>query len=271
MWIFSCSKKINHRRFGPSKPSKHKTLLLAASTFVILFVFHIIPIKTYRKIKVSLQNEIYCYRQSDQSALPDILDDDPPKGKSIFFHETSCISQEKNKVTLTARQACAVESAARLNPHFTVYLLFTSPGAIKAENDRNDHILKQLMMYKNVRVKHLNFKRYITGSPVDELYKSLKIEASFYARSHASDVLRYLTLWRYGGIYLDLDVMIIKSLEKLKPNFAGRESDEDVAAGVLSFSHDGDGHRWARESLEDLKHNFNGWDWGNNGPGVITR
>lgn len=127
------------------------------------------------------------------------------------------------------------------------------------------------MSYPNIRMKYLNFPRYIEDSPLEDLYKSLQIESSSYAMSHASDVLRYLTLWRFGGIYLDLDVILIKSLEKLKPNFAGRESGHAVAAGVLSFSHEGDGHRWARQCLEDLKKNFDGWDWGNNGPGVITR
>lgn len=253
------------------KYSKLKTFILAIITiFITLSIVYSSP-KTYRQIKLLLANDIYCYRVQSTPSLPDILDDDPPKGKSIFFHETSCTSKENDRITITARQACAVESAARLNPNFRIYLLFTSPGAIKSENTRNDRILKQLMMYNNVRMKHLNFQRYLNGSPIEELYDSLKIEASFYAKSHASDVLRYLTLWRYGGIYLDLDVVLIKTLEKLKPNFAGRESDHAVAAGVLSFDFEGDGHKWARQSLEDLKKNFDGWDWGNNGPGVITR
>lgn len=258
--------KFNYLRYPKIK-------ILAILFLVILVTSSILykDPKKFRKIKVSLINDLYCYRENNIPSLPDILDDDPPKSKSIFFHETSCQSKQNNKIIITSRQACAVESAARLNPNFKVYLLYTSPGALKSQNTRNDRILKQLMNYNNVRMKHLNFSRYINGSPIQELYDNLKIEASSFALSHASDVLRYLTLWRYGGIYLDLDVILIKSLEKLKPNFAGRESDHAVAAGVLSFSHDGDGHKWARQSLEDLKKNFDGSDWGNNGPGVITR
>lgn len=264
-------KKIRHYLINLLKNSKVKSFVLVFLTVFLLISLIDSPINTYRRLKVSLTNDIYCYRDKNSPTLPDILDDDPPKGKSIFFHETSCQSQKNNRITLTARQACAVESAAIQNPNYQVYLLFTSPGALKSQNNRNDRILKQLMSYNNIRMKYLNFERYLNGSPLEELYKSLKIESSFYAMSHASDVLRYLTLWRFGGIYLDLDVIIIKSLEKLKPNFAGRESGHAVAAGVLSFSHDGDGHKWARHCLEDLKRNFDGWDWGNNGPGVITR
>lgn len=257
---------------NPASLIKLKGLLyILLSVVVILSIFYAIPLQTFRKLKVAIVNDIECYRETNLPTLPDILDDDPPKDKSIFFHETSCTSKDNDRITLTSRQACAVESAALLNPNLRVYLLFSSPGALKSENNRNDRILKQLMSYSNIRIKYLNFDRYLSGSPIEELYDELKIEASFYARSHASDVLRYLTLWRYGGIYMDLDTVLIKSLENIQPNFAGRESDEDVAAGVLSFSHEGDGHKWARQTLEDLKYNFDGWDWGNNGPGVITR
>lgn len=54
-------------------------------------------------------------------------------------------------------------------------------------------------------------------------------------------------------------------------NFAGAESSEDVAAGVLSFSHDGVGHEMAWQCVRDLRRNFRGYDWGSNGPGIITR
>lgn len=54
-------------------------------------------------------------------------------------------------------------------------------------------------------------------------------------------------------------------------NFAGAESTEDVAAGVLSFSKDGDGHGMATACVNELRNHFRGYDWGYNGPGVITR
>jgi lactosylceramide 4-alpha-galactosyltransferase len=51
-------------------------------------------------------------------------------------------------------------------------------------------------------------------------------------------------------------------------NYAGAESAIDVAAGFLSFSH---GSKIAEYCLDDLVHHFRGYDWGYNGPGVITR
>ncbi|KAF5306244.1 hypothetical protein FQA39_LY08942 [Lamprigera yunnana] len=177
----------------------------------------------------------------------------------------------EGKITITARQACAVESAALMNPDYDVYLLFTSPGLIKLENTESDRILKALLSYNNVHIQHLDYETYTKGTPVENLYKDGKVEASIYARSHASDVLRYLTLWKYGGIYLDLDVIVIKPLHELPPNYAGSESERNVAAGVLNFSPEGIGHKYAAMCLEDLQKNFRGKDWGYNGPGVITR
>lgn len=78
-------------------------------------------------------------------------------------------------------------------------------------------------------------------------------------------------MWKYGGIYLDLDVIVIKPLKELLYNYAGAESEEHVAAGVLNFSPTGRGHDLAESCLNDLRNHFNGHDWGNNGPGVITR
>ncbi|KAK9883262.1 hypothetical protein WA026_001447 [Henosepilachna vigintioctopunctata] len=221
----------------------------------------------------SLKNvkSIECYKVGKET-LPDISTVDIRKGKSIFFHETSCNSYINDKIVINSRQACAVESAALMNPNLDVYLTFTSPGVFKFEDTESDRFLKALLGYSNVRINHLNYEKYTKGTPVEELYSKGAIEASHYAMSHASDILRYLTLWKYGGIYLDLDVVVIKNLESLPPNFSGCQWRNQVAAGILGFEPIGaEGHKLATECLMDLKEKFNGTIWGHNGPGVVTR
>ncbi|KAF2901170.1 hypothetical protein ILUMI_05017 [Ignelater luminosus] len=239
---------------------------------VLISIFAIMSISyiTFMILTGLFKESIACYRIKGDS-LPDISDVNPVKGKSIFFHETSCNSYTDGKIKISSRQACAVESAARMNPNFDVYLLYTSPGIIKYEDTTSDKFLKALLTYKNLKIYHLDFERYTKDTPLEDLYKSGQLESSSYAPSHASDVLRYLSLWKYGGIYLDLDVIVIKSLEDLSPNYAGSESQANVAAGVLNLAPTGDGHHFAELCVEDLKHNFNGDVWGYNGPGVITR
>ncbi|XP_057669342.1 lactosylceramide 4-alpha-galactosyltransferase-like [Diorhabda carinulata] len=230
----------------------------------------IIIILNLQSQEFQYQYSLACY-SAKGNTLPDISEVPPRKGKSIFFHETSCKSLQKGKITITSRQACAVESAAIMNPNLDVYLLYTSPGIVKNEGDESDLFLSALLSYKNVKILHLNYERYINNTPVGNLWKYNKIQNSRYSLSHASDILRYVTLWKYGGIYLDLDVVILKSLEDLPANFAGLQSLTDVAAGVMGFAASGKGHEMAERCLLDLQKNFDGDSWGNNGPGVITR
>lgn len=76
-------------------------------------------------------DQLHCYNITEEDSLPDISDNPPNHyKKNIFFLETSCSSYNKGKLFIKARQACAVESAARLNPNMDVHLLFASPGII---------------------------------------------------------------------------------------------------------------------------------------------
>ncbi|XP_044759737.1 lactosylceramide 4-alpha-galactosyltransferase-like [Coccinella septempunctata] len=253
----------------------NKKLLILIVLFVLLWIcFYSEPSYNFSSIFIYFykSNSIKCYRYKGET-LPEISSVDVRQGKSIFFHETSCNSYINGKIVIAAREACAVESAALLHPNLDVYLLFTSPGVFKFEGTESDRFLKSLMSYENVKILHLDYEKYTKGTPLEDLYESGRIEASQYAMSHASDVLRYLTLWKYGGIYLDLDVVVIKNLESLPPNFSGCESMENVAAGVMGFESNssGTGHNLAHECVMDLKDHFSGTIWGNNGPGVITR
>ena len=155
-------------------------------------------------------NGISCYDDEASNTMDEITSDTSPpptKGRSIFFHETSCASSVQGGIVLTARQACAVESAAKMNPEMDVYLLFTAPINLGNATVKSK-IVSQLLSYPNVHVRHLNFERYFVGSPLEEWYKEGALKASRWPRSHASDVLRFLTLWKYGGTYLDLDVVV---------------------------------------------------------------
>uniref|UniRef100_A0A1A9ZP82 Alpha 1,4-glycosyltransferase domain-containing protein n=1 Tax=Glossina pallidipes TaxID=7398 RepID=A0A1A9ZP82_GLOPL len=221
--------------------------------------------------------------------LGDILLADalPIAGHSIFFHETSCPSTIKsitkklptaephmenyvNYVELTARQACSVESAAFHNPKTNVYVLYASPR-YQLPNITADPILSAVLSYKNVHLRNVNMWTYAATTPMYKWLKDGELFKSSYVFSHTSDFLRYLTLWRWGGTYLDMDTIMLRSIEDMPPNFVGAESTRNLAAGVMNFAPDGFGHEIAESCLSDFERNFKGNNWGNNGPGVITR
>lgn len=125
--------------------------------------------------------------------------------RSIFFHETSCFG--RSEAILNARQACAVESAAMMNPNMTVYLLYLSPSKLSESSRVLYEILKD---YSNVKIRRIMINEYVKDTPLERWYASGILKSSYWPTSHMSDILRYLTLWKYGGIYLDLDVVVKK-------------------------------------------------------------
>jgi lactosylceramide 4-alpha-galactosyltransferase len=65
-------------------------------------------------------------------------------------------------------------------------------------------------------------------------------------------------------------VVVLKDLNRQIPNYAGAESNKFVAVGIINFEGE-TGHEIADLCVRDLQKNFDGGDWGNNGPGVLTR
>ncbi|CAH0563715.1 unnamed protein product [Brassicogethes aeneus] len=206
-----------------------------------------------------------------RESLEDISDITLPEGKKIFFHETSCNSDQTGKITINAVQACSVESAAKLNPDRAVYLLYLSSGVIKNEGSEPDRLLEALLSYNNVKIYHVDVMKYVRDTPAEVLFLKERVQRSEYQVSHASDVMRYLTLWKYGGVYLDLDVIVLKSFDELDENFSGAQLPTEIAAGVMGFGNSEIGKKYATDCLSDLVDNFDGFIWGANGPDVITR
>lgn len=149
-----------------------------------------------------------------------------------------------------SRQACAIESAAKENPNWNVFLLFASPVGFRNDSTPHSPIIQALESYSNIHMRNLNLFTYAVGTPAEDWLKNDHLFRSKYLNSHTSDFLRYLTMFKYGGVYLDLDVVVQKSFENVEPNFSGAESNEDVAAGVMSFDHTGYGHQVATMALK---------------------
>ncbi|XP_072931651.1 lactosylceramide 4-alpha-galactosyltransferase-like [Epargyreus clarus] len=207
---------------------------------------------------------ISCHYVDNNNVLPELGDGVgyKPPPRSIFFHETSC---EGN---LTSRQACAIESAARAHHDWYIHVLFSSPISKAALKDGS---IKELQTFKNVKLMRVNIKDYAVGTPLEEFVLEGSLNKSEWRVEHTSDVLRYLTLYKWGGVYMDLDVVVARSIASLARNWAARESDQYVASGILAFSRDAVGRNIADATVRDIGSNFRGDVWYNNGPGVISR
>jgi lactosylceramide 4-alpha-galactosyltransferase len=129
----------------------------------------------------------------------------------IFFHETS----GKNK--LTFMQCCSVESAAKHHPNRPVQLFvrplencFNSLLKFSPSSFYNPIWLTVLSQYPNLSVILLNEQNYFFGTLMEDWYNKREWRKSKYETAHLSDYLRILSLYKGGGLYLDLDILTLK-------------------------------------------------------------
>lgn len=145
------------------------------------------------------------------------------------------------------RQACAVESAARMNKNTSIFVIFLSTVGIDDKNLAPN--IKALKSYPNIYFRNLELSEYIKNTPIEEWTQNGQIFTSKYIVSHLSDFLRFLSLYKFGGIFLDLDFIVLRNLEKFPPNFAGLESNDVINSAALSLTQNGIGHEIAGNCL----------------------
>lgn len=150
-----------------------------------------------------------------------------PKIRSIFFHETY-------NSRLTVRQACAVEAAARAHLNKEIYVLFSVPVT---EYELKTGCLADLLQIPNVKFLRVHAAEYSRGTVVQSMLLNDVLQSRFRIQ-HTADILRILTLNKWGGIYLDTDTIVTKSLEDLPANFVAKESADEVASAIISFAKD---------------------------------
>ena len=105
----------------------------------------------------------------------------------VFLLETS------GKNTLTVRQGCAVESAARGSGR-TVVLLMTARSV-----DVCDKKMESLLLVSNHLVVHLNTSLLVSTTPLHNMFADGRVGSSCCKTIHLSDIFRIAALYRWGG------------------------------------------------------------------------
>jgi hypothetical protein len=142
------------------------------------------------------------------------LESEPvPGNKHIIFIESGCLLDSTHAsgylgLSLYKRQACVIESAAKMNPDHKLYLLYSCPITGRLE-DSSEHVLP-IFTYPSVRLWRLNVTALLSRTPLERWNFRAAMASSSWPKEHSSDVLRLVALWKYGGTYLDLDVVILK-------------------------------------------------------------
>ncbi|KAJ8729852.1 hypothetical protein PYW07_016890 [Mythimna separata] len=173
---------------------------------------------------------ISCHYIDAGDALSPIEDNLSIPLKSIFFHETSCRGQ------LNSRQACSVESAARVHPQWQINVLFSGPVTDNILNNYGSlYALKQI---QNIKFFRLHLLQYVKGTPVEDFVRGGSLNRSWWPVQHTAELVQLVTLYKRGGVCLDLDQLVMKPFEDLGDNWVVRKSQKMLASCPLSISKD---------------------------------
>lgn len=135
-----------------------------------------------------------------------------------------------------------MESAAKWNPNRDIFVLFTAKVGYET-NEPPSTIIRALKSYPNVYFRNVNWYNFAIGTPAEHWIKKNIIFESKFFLAHLSDLIRLLSLYKFGGLYFDLDFVFKKNLDFLPSNFAGAESNDVINNAALGFEANGVGHK----------------------------
>lgn len=161
--------------------------------------------------------------------------------KQIFFHETSC------KMGLDSREACAIESAARSNPNWDVNVFFMGPPS---------NLFLESTMYKllkkknNIRFYRVDIIDFVKDTPIENLLPTEIIEINKnWCLESLAGMIKYLALYKYGGMYLDLDVITVKSFDSLPVNWVAKQDSDLYGNAAFALARNGFGRTVAENII----------------------
>ncbi|XP_048157338.1 lactosylceramide 4-alpha-galactosyltransferase-like [Corvus hawaiiensis] len=183
-----------------------------------------------------------------------------PSTGNVFFVETS------EQTTPSYLFSCSVESAARAHPGSRVTVLMK--GMAKGNTSLPKHwAFSLLSCFPNVEIQPLDLTELFSGTPLAQWY----LQPQRYQEPHflavLSDACRIVLMWKFGGIYLDTDFIVLKNLQNLT-NALGIQGDDVLNGAFLSFKPK---HEFMELCMQDFVQNYNGWVWGRQGPELLTR
>ncbi len=139
-----------------------------------------------------------------------------------------------------------------MNPEREVFVLFASPVGFRDGLSHLPASIEALKTYPNIQLRNNNLWKYAENTPLEKwlgnstLFESKDLNLD----EHLSNILRFLTLYKFGGIYLDTDVIVQQSFDDLGTNFAGDNGDAGIGSGILHFGRDKLGREMAEQCIE---------------------
>ncbi|XP_036281351.1 lactosylceramide 4-alpha-galactosyltransferase [Pipistrellus kuhlii] len=206
----------------------------------------------------NLPADIPCPRLEPPAAPPG----GAPPPTNIFFLETS------DRTDPNFLFMCSVESAARAHPEARVAVLMKGLLGRGANASLPPSLgLSLLRCFPNVRLRPLDLAALFRATPLAAWHDATRGRWQPYPLPVLSDAARLALLWKLGGIYLDTDFIVLRSLRSLS-NALGAQSRYVLNGAFLAFERR---HAFLALCMRDFVARYNGWVWGHQGPQLLTR
>ncbi|KAM6223037.1 alpha-1,4-N-acetylglucosaminyltransferase [Rhynchocyon petersi] len=181
--------------------------------------------------------------------------------RSIVFLETS------ERMEPPPLVACAVESAARIYPEQPVAFFMKALNSSTQLPPNTTHAAFSLLSaIDNVFLLSLDMKRLFEDTPLFSWYTQVNTSTERNWLHVSSDASRLAIIWKYGGIYMDTDVISIRPIPE--ENFLAAQASKDSSNGVFGFLPH---HPFLWACMENFVEHYNSDIWGNQGPILMTR
>ncbi|XP_067850865.1 alpha-1,4-N-acetylglucosaminyltransferase-like [Heptranchias perlo] len=205
------------------------------------------------------QNYIFKIFQLKNKADPNLPN--PTTKSGIIFVETT------DKVEPTPLAVCSVESAARLNPDKRIYYFMKGFSGNLTQYPHPEYAgIPLLSSMSNVVLLPLNVSALFEDTPLKDWYQKVNPDLERFWIHVLADGCRLALLWKYGGIYLDTDIISMKPLPFA--NFTCGEQVDYTSNGAMGFH---ESHPFMWNCMEDFVAQYIGHIWGQQGPRLITR
>ena len=171
-------------------------------------------------------------------------------------------------------------------------LAFTSPVLSISANNATNQLYKECYSNDRLSFLHIDVDQLFKTTPLQELHKQNKVESltkvhdesltkDLIKSVHYSDAIRLVLVYKYGGFYSDLDMVILKPLTKFRNVLScdenGSEEYKDVkdqpddflgkkvSNAIFHFEKE---HVFINECLQRFATNFDG-KWGSGGTSIF--
>ncbi|KAL9243595.1 hypothetical protein vseg_017464 [Gypsophila vaccaria] len=196
-----------------------------------------------------------------------------------FFLENSCeirvfMTWISPLASFGDREKFCIESLFRFNPN--ACLLIVS----KSMDTYNGTQILRPFLRMNFKVMAVTpdfgfvFKDTMGAKWYNELMKGKIKKGEISLGQNLSNLLRLAILYKYGGIYMDTDFIVLKSLSKLRNSIGAQAIDTRTKKwsrlnnALLIFDKK---HLLLSRFIEEFALTFNGNKWGHNGPYLVSR